>query len=149
MNWPRLDSSASESGMRVNNWYVASDKNGNWWNFAFMVQYLLLSRTIGCVLTSLLTIVGHAIVHAVSHRLPTAPTSVRSQVKSCGTCGGQSGTGAGFFWVLLFLLPILILTAPHSLSIIRCRYNRLSRSRRAKWTQPFLPTEQKVPRLHG
>jgi hypothetical protein len=38
-------------------------------------------------------------------------------VRSCGTCGGQSGIRAGFLRVLRFLLPILILpTAPHSSS---------------------------------
>jgi hypothetical protein len=36
---------------------------------------------------------------------------------SCGICGGQSGTGAGFLRVLRFPLPIPIpLTAPHSSS---------------------------------
>jgi hypothetical protein len=30
------------------------------------------------------------------------------QVKSCGIYGGQSVTGVGFLWVLLFLLAILI-----------------------------------------
>jgi hypothetical protein len=35
---------------------------------------------------------GRAIAQAVSHWLPTV--SVR--VRSCGICGGQSGSGAGF-----------------------------------------------------
>jgi hypothetical protein len=39
---------------------------------------------------------GRAIAQAVSRWLPTAAARVRSQVRSCGTCGGQSGTGAGF-----------------------------------------------------
>jgi hypothetical protein len=39
---------------------------------------------------------GCAIAQAVSRWLPTAAAQVRSQVKSCGICGGQSGTGAGF-----------------------------------------------------
>jgi hypothetical protein len=47
------------------------------------------------------------------------------QVRSCGICGGQSGTGAGFLAVLRFPLPILIPpSAPHSSSIIRGWYNR-------------------------
>jgi hypothetical protein len=45
---------------------------------------------------------------AVSHWLPTAAARVRSHFRSCGICGGQSGTGAGFLRVLRFPLPILI-----------------------------------------
>jgi hypothetical protein len=40
--------------------------------------------------------------------IPTAAARVRSQVRSCGFCGGQSGTGVGFLRVLRFPLPILI-----------------------------------------
>jgi hypothetical protein len=47
---------------------------------------------------------GRAIAQTVSRRLPTAAVRVRSQVKSCGICGGQSGTGAGFLRVLRFPL---------------------------------------------
>jgi hypothetical protein len=38
-----------------------------------------------------------------------------ARVSSCGICGGQIGTGAGFLRVLRFLLPIFIPpTAPQS-----------------------------------
>jgi hypothetical protein len=64
--------------------------------------------------------IGHAIAQAVSRRFPTAAAQVRAQVRSCGICGGQSGTGASFLRVLRFPLPIIIPpTAPHSSSIIR------------------------------
>jgi hypothetical protein len=35
---------------------------------------------------------GRAITQAVSRRLPAAAARVRAQVRSCGICGGQSGT---------------------------------------------------------
>jgi hypothetical protein len=60
------------------------------------------------------------ITQAVSRWLPTAAARVRALVKSCGICGGQSGTGADFLRVLRFPLPIVIpQTSPHSSSIIR------------------------------
>jgi hypothetical protein len=56
---------------------------------------------------------------AVSCRLPTAAARVRTRVRLCGICGGQSGTGAGFIRVLRFPLLIIIPpTAPHSSSPI-------------------------------
>jgi hypothetical protein len=82
---------------------------------------------------------GRAIAQAVSRRLPTSAVRVRVQVRSCGICGGQSGTGAGYLRVLRFPLPILITpTAPQSSSsssIIRGWYNRPVSGRRTKWTQ--------------
>jgi hypothetical protein len=43
---------------------------------------------------------GRAIAQAVSRRFPTAASRVRAQVRLCGICGGQSGTGARFLRVL-------------------------------------------------
>jgi hypothetical protein len=57
---------------------------------------------------------GRAVAQAVSCRLPTAAARVRAQVRSCGICGGQSGTGVGFHQIIRFPLTILIPpTAPH------------------------------------
>jgi hypothetical protein len=65
---------------------------------------------------------GRAIAQVISHRLPTAA----ARVKSCGICGGQSGTRAGVLLVLGFPLPIFIPPiAPQSpSSIIWVRYTR-------------------------
>jgi hypothetical protein len=51
---------------------------------------------------------GHAIAQAVSCQLPTTAARVLSQVRSCGICGAQSGTWAGYLRVLQFSLPIFI-----------------------------------------
>jgi hypothetical protein len=45
---------------------------------------------------------GRAIAQTVSRRLPTATALVRTQVRSCGICGGQSDTGVGFLRILRF-----------------------------------------------
>jgi hypothetical protein len=51
------------------------------------------------------TLSGRAIAQVVSRWLPTAAARIRSQVRSCGICGGQIGTGAGFLRVLPILIP--------------------------------------------
>jgi hypothetical protein len=62
---------------------------------------------------------GRAIAQAVSRWLLTAAARVLAWVRSCGICGGQSGAGEGFLWVLWFPLPILIPpVAPQSPSSI-------------------------------
>jgi hypothetical protein len=69
---------------------------------------------------------------------------VRTQVRSCGICGGRNGIGAGFLRVFRFPLEILIpQTAPHSSSIIRGWYNRPITGRGTKWTQRYPPQETK------
>jgi hypothetical protein len=82
---------------------------------------------------------------AVIRRLPTPAVQVRAQVRSCGICGRQSGTGAGFLRVLRFPLPILIpQTDPHSSSIIRGWYIRPVSGRRTKWTQSHPTPPQEI-----
>jgi hypothetical protein len=61
---------------------------------------------------------GCAVAQTISHQLPTAVGQIRAWVRSCGICGGQSGTGAGFLRVLEFPLPSIPPTAPHSSSSI-------------------------------
>jgi hypothetical protein len=85
-----------------------------------------------------------AIVQAVSPRLPTTAARVRAQVRSCGICGGQSGTRAGFLLVHWFPLPFVIpLTILHSSSIIRGWYNRPVGGRHKTWTQPHTTSRKK------
>jgi hypothetical protein len=76
--------------------------------------------------SSFIELVGRAIAQAVSCWLPTATARTRARVRSCGICGEQSGTGAGFVQVLGFSLPIFIPSnAPQSpSSIIWGWYNR-------------------------
>jgi hypothetical protein len=49
-----------------------------------------------------------AITDAVSRRLPTTATWVRSPVRSSGIYGGQSGTDVGFLRALRFPLQVPI-----------------------------------------
>jgi hypothetical protein len=44
---------------------------------------------------------GRAIAQAISRRLSTATARVRSGIKLCGICGGESGTGVSFIRVLV------------------------------------------------
>jgi hypothetical protein len=94
------------------------------------LEHAIKALSTCCVFTRLLVTASNGgrcrgIVQAVSHRLPRAAARVRSYVRSCGVCGGQSGAGAGFLRVFRFPLPILIPpTAPHSSSITRGWYSR-------------------------
>jgi hypothetical protein len=79
---------------------------------------------------------GLTIAQAVSRWCFNLVTRLWAQGRSCGICARQSGTGAGFRQVIQFLLPIIPLDVPHSLSwIIRGWYNRPDGDRRTKWTQ--------------
>jgi hypothetical protein len=52
----------------------------------------VLSRYVPCAMFHK----NRGIAQAVSRRLPTAAARVRAQVRSCGICGEQNGTRAGF-----------------------------------------------------
>jgi hypothetical protein len=41
--------------------------------------------------------IGRAMAQVVSRRPVTTEALVRARVNPCGICGGQSGTGKGFF----------------------------------------------------
>jgi hypothetical protein len=63
---------------------------------------------------------------AVGRWFLTAAARLRAWVGSCGICGGQNDTGAGFLPVFRFLLPIFIPPVElQSPSIIQGWYNRL------------------------
>jgi hypothetical protein len=94
-------------------------------------------------------ILGRTIAQAVSRRLPTAAARVGAQVRSCGICGGQNDTRAGFLQALQFPQPILIPpTAPHSSSIIRGWYNRPINALRTSGLSLTSPQESKRTELN-
>jgi hypothetical protein len=73
-----------------------------------------------------LTIYHHLVPRSRIVELPTVAAQVRTQVRSYGICGGQSGTGTGFLRTFWFLLPNIPPIVPHSSSsvIIRGWYSR-------------------------
>jgi hypothetical protein len=74
----------------------------------------------------------------INRRISMLATWVRSQLKSCGNCGGHSETGAGFLQILRVLLPILIQpNSPYS-SIIQLECNRHVSGRCTEW----IPSEE-------
>jgi hypothetical protein len=51
-------------------------------------------------------IYGRVVGQAGSRRLPTAEARARARFKSCWACGGLNGSGAGYFGVLRFPMPL-------------------------------------------
>jgi hypothetical protein len=79
---------------------------------------------------------GCVVAQVVSCWLPTVAAWVQAHVRSCGICGGQSGTGPGFLQVLRFPPAILISqNAPYS-SVIWFWYNSPISGQHTKWAQP-------------
>jgi hypothetical protein len=84
---------------------------------------------------------GHVIAQEVSRQLPTVAAQVwaqvrSGQVRSCGICGGQNGTGAGFLQILQYPLAIIpLITHHHPSSIIHVWCNRPNSGWCTKWTQ--------------
>jgi hypothetical protein len=79
---------------------------------------------------------GRAVVQTVSRWLSTTEARDPSQVRSCGICGGQSGTETGFLLVLRFPLPVVVLpTVPRSSILWAGCYNRPIVGRRNKWNK--------------
>jgi hypothetical protein len=66
--------------------------------------------------------IGRTKAQAVSRCLPTAAVMVRARVRTCGICGEQSVSEAGFPRVLRIPLPIFI--PPTAPSVTWGRYNR-------------------------
>jgi hypothetical protein len=86
-----------------------------------------------------LSAVIHAIDQGVSSLISTTAARLRSQVKSCGICGGQSGARVGFFQVLRLPLPIPTPpTARYSSSIQISSLNKLYKTEVQLWESRLL-----------
>jgi hypothetical protein len=87
--------------------------------------------------TSVSMLVGRAIAQEVSHRLCTAAARIQGRVRSCGICGGQSGTGAGFLRVLRFPLELALHRLLHNHRHLSSGAGTIRQpvARSAKWTQ--------------
>jgi hypothetical protein len=86
--------------------------------------------------------IGHAIAHAVSHQLPTLAAQLRGQVRLCGICGQQRGTG-GRVSSRTSVSPATHSTESSTLAIIYHLglYNRPNSGQYTKWTQPPTPPQ--------
>jgi hypothetical protein len=98
--------------------------------FKFITRQACILRTVYILYICVSKLIKKGPCHSSGGYSPAS--RVRSQVRSCGICGGRSVSGADFLRVLRFPLPILIPpTAPHSSSsVIWCRYTRPNSGRR-------------------
>jgi hypothetical protein len=122
-------------------------------NVSTFYQTTRRSTEFSNICVSKIPLKGRVIAQAVIRRLLTAAARVRARVKSCGICGGQSGTGESFLRVFRFPLPIRIPPiAPQSSSssyICRGWYNRPNSGSSTKWTHPKEKNSTYDPRGGG
>jgi hypothetical protein len=93
--------------------------------FCGLSWYLNVSKIIQCFMrfTAWTTAKIHISVFCVMmpRRLPTAEPRVRSQIRSCGIYGGESGNDAGFLRIFRFPLVLIPPTVPYSLIMLSPR----------------------------
>jgi hypothetical protein len=105
-------------------WYISEglDEHSEKWNEKYLNK---LQNHLNALAVNLLDN-SKSVNRLKGYSVITAVARVRARVWSCGICGGQSGTVAGFLRLLRFPLPIFISPiAPQSQSsIIWPWYNR-------------------------
>jgi hypothetical protein len=136
--WPNTGTETEENHENPQSVLKTEIRTGNLWNTSleryhytslfgahWSLTKSVLVMAINNDLFMFISQVVNQIYKPAASKLPTAAARVRSQVRSCGICGGQSATGAGFLQVLRFPLPILSTNCSIIIIIIiRGSYNR-------------------------
>jgi hypothetical protein len=91
--------------MRICLMYNNCNINIKFWSRS---DYPSIAIRIAAVSVSLLVTVPYFYNYGLNRQLPTTAARVRSQIRSCEICGGQSGSGTCFLRVFRFPLPIFI-----------------------------------------